>query len=145
MMQSFARKRKGQNMVLEEILFVALGVVVLAGVSTTFNSINDRVSDDFEDQNVAQISNFVLSAIDRLVFANVTSGYIVLDIPVKISRDNYIISGFNPPRKQFMIKMGNNRMLIDAPVNVSGIVSSSGKLLKIEYDGSSVFLRGEVY
>ena len=132
-------------MVLEEILFVALGVVVLAGVSTTFNSINDRVSDDFEDQNVAQISNFVLSAIDRLVFANVTSGYIVLDIPVKISRDNYIISGFNPPRKQFMIKMGNNRMLIDAPVNVSGIVSSSGKLLKIEYDGSSVFLRGEVY
>ncbi|MEA2003385.1 MAG: hypothetical protein U9O53_00305, partial [archaeon] len=111
----------------------------------TFNSINDRVSDDFEDQNVAQISNFILSAIDRLVFANVTSGYVVLDIPVELSRDNYIISGFNPPREQFMIKMGNNRMLIDAPVNVSGIVSSSGKLLKIEYDGSSIFLRGDVY
>ncbi len=142
MMLLFAKKRKGQNIVLEEMLFVALGVLVLVGVSTTFSSINDRVSDDFEEQNIAQISNFILSAIDRLVFANVTSGYIVLDIPDTISRDNYIISGFNPPRKQFMIKVGNNRIITDTPVNVSGIVSSSGKSIKIEYDGSSVVLRG---
>ncbi|MCK4927076.1 MAG: hypothetical protein KAS11_01295 [Candidatus Aenigmarchaeota archaeon] len=145
MMRLFAKKRKGQNIVLEEILFVALSIVVLTGVSATFNSINDRVSDDFEDQNVAQISNFILSAIDRLVFANVTSGYIVLDIPSEVSRDNYIISGFNPPRKQFMIKMGDNRMITDTPVFVSGIVSSSGRSIKIEYDGSSIFLRGGMY
>ena len=145
MIRLFSKKRKGQNIVLEEMLFVALGVVVLIGVSAMFSSINSRVSNDFEEQNIAQVSNFILSAIDRLVFSNATSGYVELDIPGTISSDNYIISGFNPPRKQFMIKIGNNRMITDTPVNVSGILSSSGKSIKIEYDGSSIILRGDIY
>lgn len=144
-MQYFSKRRKGQNLVLEEILFVGLGVFVLAGLSITFNSLNNHVSDDFEDQNILQISNFVLSAVDRLVFANATEGYIVLKIPDKISRDNYIISGFNPPRNQFMIKVGDNNKVVDAPVDIRGIVSSSNKILKVEYNGTSIFLRGDLY
>lgn len=141
----FARKRKGQRLVFEEILFIGIGVFLLAGISLMFNIMNDSVSDDFEDQNVMQISNFILSAIDKFILSNATSGYMVLRIPGKISMDNYIISGFNPPRKEFMIKMGDNRKIIDSPVDVSGIVLSSGKILKVEYNGSSVFLRGGEY
>ncbi len=142
MMQYFSRKRKGQNLVLEEILFIALSIVVIVGVSSTFNSINGRVSDDIEDQSAMQISNFIISAIDKLVFSNATSGFVVIEIPRTISQEIYVISGFNPARKQFMIKMGDSRKIVDVPVNVNGIVSSSGKVLKVEYDGDSVFLRG---
>jgi len=141
----FSRKRKGQNLVLEEILFIALSIVVIIGISSTFNTINNRVSDDIEDQSALQISNFIISAIDKLVLANATSGFVVIDIPQTISRETYIISGFTPVRKEFMIKMGDSKQIVDVSVNVSGIVSSSGKVLKVEYDGVSVFLRGGDY
>ncbi|NOQ55560.1 MAG: hypothetical protein GQ477_02005 [Nanohaloarchaea archaeon] len=144
-MQYFSRKRKGQNLVLEEILFIALAILIITGVSSTFNSINNRVSGDIEEQSAMQISNFIISAIDKLVYSNATSGYVVLEIPETISQERYLISGFNPPQNKFMIKMGNSRKIVDVSVNVQGIVSSSGKILKVEYDGDSIFLRGGEY
>ena len=141
-MRYFSKVRKGQNFVLEEVLYIALAILMLSGVQITFNSINDHVSENIESESQMQVSNFVISSIDKLVSSNITEGYIMVQIPETISSEQYIISGFNPARNKFMIKMSKSRVIINTTAPVSGIVSSSSKLLKVEYDGTSILLRG---
>ncbi len=139
------RRRKGQTIVIGEILFVAIGILLLSGTLVTFNMIYGTASSNLEKQSIEQVSSNIVYSLQNFKKIDGCKGKTIIEIPETVSNEPYVIAGFNPPRDEFMIKLGDTKTISKAPMSIKGAVSSSGGRIQINYDGTSALLRGVVY
>ncbi len=144
MSQSLKLKRlKGQYLVVEEVILFGIGMMMVIGFIATFNLLNDKILNPIQEVGFIEVNDYVYSNILKLTDSEVKNGYIEISIPEQIGKNTYIIKGAN----EKLISYNSEGQYIEKKVfiEINGIVSSTSKRIRVEYDGSEITLRGVSY
>lgn len=135
------KKRKGQVLILEEMIMFGLGVTIIAGTIFLFNYINDKILEHIENDQAEEIASYIQSHVTSLYSIDCTKCYITVKIPERIGKNTYTILGEDS--KNTLLIHDNNRIWNEKslPVMLSGTEEGSG-MLRLEYSNGEIILRG---
>lgn len=134
---------KGQYLVIEEVILFGIGLIMMIGFIAVFNLLSDKTVEPIQELGFVEVNDYVYSNILKLINSGVENGYIVFNIPEQIGKNTYIIKGAGP---KLMTYDSEGRFIEkNVPVDVEGIVSSKNKIIRVEYDGSAISLKGVSY
>ncbi len=139
--KTFTRRRKGQVLILEEMIMFGLGVTIVAGTIFLFNHINDKILEHVENDQAEEIASYIQSHITTLDSIGCTKCYITVKIPERIGKNTYTILGEDS--KKTLLIHDNNRVWNEKsiPVILSGIAEGNS-MLRLEYSDGEIILRG---
>ena len=144
MLQSHKLKRlKGQYLVVEEVILFGIGMMMIIGFIATFNLLNDRILEPIQELGFIEVNDYVYSNMLKLINSEVKNGYMEFNIPEQIGKNTYVIKGAN--RKLISHDSKGQYIEKDVDFEIEGIVSSTNKRIRVEYDGSMITLRGVSY
>lgn len=144
MSQSHKLKRlKGQYLVVEEVILFGIGMMMVIGFIATFNLLNDKILNPIQEVGFIEVNDYVYSNILKLTDSEVKNGYIEFNIPEQIGKNTYVIKGAN--NKLISYNSEGKYIEKEVGVDIEGVVSSTNKRIRIEYDGSMISLRGVSY
>ena len=127
------KKRKGQNIVIEEVLLVGMGIILLIGLTSVFTMAKDEISISIQKQEASQIGNYINGHINRLALNNIT-GTMTIPIPSEVNDRYYMIEGYESgAKKEFFIMLSAHVQNINTSVPVKGIATSQNGLLFINH------------
>ena len=135
------KMRKGQVLILEEMMMVTLGILIVAGVIFIFNDVNDKILEFAREQQAEEVNSYVKSYIVTLESMNCTHCHITLEIPEQIGGRTYTILGEGDKKK---ILIHDNEGLWnekDLSVELFGL-SQGSRMLRLEYNDGIVMMRG---
>ena len=124
------RKRKGQSMVIEEVILMSMGVIILIGLTSIFTMTKNEVSTAIQKEETSHVGNFIKGHMNRMILNNIT-GVISLSLPRKINNEYYIIQGYESGvKKEFFIMLSDYIYTVKVPVPITGSsVSDNGELM----------------
>jgi hypothetical protein len=137
------KRLKGQYLVVEEVILFGIGMMMIIGFIATFNLLNDKILAPIQEVEFTEINDYVYSNILKLNDSGVKNGYIEFSIPEQIGKNTYVIKGAN--RKLISYDSGEQYIEKYVGVEIEGIVSSTSKRMRVEYDGSVITLKGVSY
>ena len=118
------KKRKGQNLVLEEVILMSMGIIILVGLTSVFSLTKDEVSSAIQEQEAKHIGNYIKGHISEMTLNNIT-GTIDLNIPKQINGRYYIIQGYETAtKKELSITFNDFSYTTTTPVPVEGSATS---------------------
>jgi hypothetical protein len=130
---------KGQYQIINEILIVAIGIILVGVFLFTFTSVENSVTNINEQDQIESISNYIASGIVKAY--SIKNSEIRLEIPEKIGKNVYrifanenltiFIPGYNYTKELFNI--GKN-------YNISGEVMSSAGYIKIIVNATNILI-----
>jgi len=130
---------KGQYQIINEILIVAIGIILVGVFLFTFTSVENSVTNINEQDQIESISNYIASGIVKAY--SIKNSEIRLEIPEKIGKNVYrifanenltiFIPGYNYTKELFNI--GKN-------YNISGEVMSSAGYIKIIANATNILI-----
>jgi len=130
---------KGQYQIINEILIVAIGIILVGVFLFTFTSVENSVTNINEQDQIESISNYITSGIVKAY--SIKNSEIRLEIPEKIGKNVYrifanenltiFIPGYNYTKELFNI--GKN-------YNISGEVMSSAGYIKIIVNATNILI-----
>ena len=138
----FASRRKGQNMTLEEVMLIAVGVIVLIGTYSSFVFMKTQVSCKIQDRYGEEVINYMISNTYKLVDLDLSRGSVMVEIPDYIGEEYYIVSkGIN--KNEIMLEYEGGRIISkNIGLDVYGRSISTDKWIMISYNGSAIHLKG---
>ncbi|MBW6451860.1 MAG: hypothetical protein K0B02_03970 [DPANN group archaeon] len=129
-------------MTLEEVMLIAVGVMILMGTYSSFVFMKTQVSYKIQESYGEEVLNYVISNIYKLIDLNLTDGYIMIELPDVIGEDYYIISK-GVKKNDIMLKFNNGRILSkNAGISVFGQSASTDKWIMLNYYNNSIQLKG---
>ena len=139
--KTFTRRRKGQVLILEEMIMFGLGVTIIAGTIFLFNYIDEKIMEHIEADQAEEIASYIQSHVTSLNSIGCTKCYITVKIPQTIGRNKYTILGEDS--KKMLLVHDSNRIWNEKniPIVVSGIEEGSSTL-RLEYSDGQIILRG---
>lgn len=136
------KRRKGQALVIEEIIFIGLGVMLLVGIGSIFNSMSGRASEGVEVLMAEEVANTIAASADKLAAANAT-GRISVDVPETINNKDYYVEGYG--EMKLVVRMEGLIITRNVTAPVTGAAHSSYGRVAVSYNRSHITLRGESY
>ncbi|MFH1127276.1 MAG: hypothetical protein V1718_04170 [archaeon] len=133
--------RKGQVLVLEEMMMFTLGVIIIAGVIFIFNSLNDKILEFVQDEQAEEINGYLKAYIASLDSMDCTQCHVTIRLPDEIGGEAYTILG-EDSKKRILIH-DNNKIWNEKNISVElqGI-SYADNMLRLEFDDGKVLMRG---
>ena len=127
------KKRKGQNMIIEEAILMSMGIIILIGLTVVFTMTKDDISTSIQKEEASHIGNYIRGHITRIVLNNLT-GSIYLPIPREINDRYYTIQGYNSgEKKEFFIMLQSQVHTTQSLVPVIGSATSEKGTIFINY------------
>ncbi len=141
----YLKTRKGQSMTMEEVMLIAISIIVLVGIYSSFAFMKTQVSYKTQNRYGDEILNYIIAHAEKLAYSNVTYGYLLVEIPESIGETYYKISG-GTKKGELMLRFDNGRTILkEMGIDVDGIYGSSfstDKWTMISYNGTSIILKG---
>jgi len=152
-----AKDENAQAVMLDYILILSLTAIFLGGLLLSFGMVKDAVSAQEMRAQYKNIGNDIVGTIADVYMTGLYNGTAVktIQIPLQVAGQSYIIETdkgtFYPGSALQALKISAGRTdvevyvplnNIDKSVNVSGTVTSSAGQIVVQYDGSSIILRG---
>ena len=139
--KTIARRRKGQILIMEEVIMFGLGVTIIAGTIFLFTYISDKILEHVEDDQAEEIASYVQSHVTTLDSIGCTKCYMTVKIPQSIGRQKYTILGEDS--KKTLLIHDHNRIWNEKklPLTLSGMEEGSS-MLRLEYNDGKIILRG---
>lgn len=138
------RTRKGQHVILQEVLVYGLGIIMLIGVLATFNEVKSSVESKIFESNAALVANLLKGGIND-INALEQQSWMMLDVPRKSAGGgNYKISTlYVGSLYQLMIvnERWTYKELLNTPVGDSTVISGSDQII-ISKNENKIQLRG---
>ena len=139
MLQS--KKRKGQILIIEEVMMFALGALIIVGIIYIFDMVNDGVLEFVQDGQTEEIGGYIKAHVVLLNSMNCTRCHITIKIPETIGGEEYTIYGME--NKKSILIHNDDRIWSEKNVSVDVVGLSQGsKMLRLEYDNGIIFMRG---
>lgn len=139
------RTRKGQSMTVEEVMLIAISIIVLIGIYSSFTFMKTQVSYKTQNRYGDEILNYIIAHAEKLAYSNATYGYILVEIPESLGEEYYKISG-GENKGELLLRFDNGRRILkEMNIDIDGIYgfsSSTDKWTMISYNGTSIILRG---
>ena len=141
-LKGFQQKRKGQYLIVEDVLLFGVGIALLAGIAATFVIFNDSLIEKTKESQYNELGNLIITSA-QIYKTLETKGQIYIKAPSTIAGDTYEIVAFKEDDKDVVIVGVNTEyeVKMNVPLPIRGKFSSSERIL-LEYDGSIVSLRG---
>ncbi len=125
-------KRKGQYLVVGEMLIFAIGLIITISLVALFNSIDSRISEPTKNVQSAEVANVITAALYQLRELDESGATIKLKIPKEIKGEEYAITGGG--KMLYIIMENGERMNFTVPVNVRGrLESGTTGMLQMKY------------
>ncbi len=135
------RKRKGQTLILEEVMMFALGILIIIGMIFIFDEINNGILEFVEKGEAEEVNSYIKSHIMSLKNMDCTKCHITIKIPEYIGGKEYTIYG-EENKKKILIH-NNGQLWNEKNVSVEVIGLSRGSsMLRLEYYNGLVMIRG---
>lgn len=133
--------RKGQVLVLEEMMMFTLGVIIIAGVIFIFNALNDKMLEFVREEQAEEINGYLKAYVESLESMDCTQCHITIIIPGEIGGVTYTILG-EDSKKRILIhdddEIWNEK---DLSVELLGL-SKGDNMLRLEFNDGKVLMRG---
>lgn len=137
----FGNRRKGQALVLEEMMMVVLGIILVAGIIFLFSNINERILEHVEEEQAEEVNGYIKSNIELLKSMDCTKCFVVINVPDNIGGKSYTVIG-SKNRKNILIH-NNDGLWNEKNLTVEFVGMSHGyDMLQLKYEGGIVYLKG---
>lgn len=136
-------KRKGQYMIVEVIILFSVGLVILVGVIMVFSSMNKRISEPLQAQQLEEVANIISARALDLIKLNSSGSYFVLKVPQQVAGTGYTIFGNGP--EVIVYTTGGMSVNRSLPVYVRGATSSASRNVLLMYKDNEIKLSGVMY
>lgn len=133
--------RKGQYLIIEDVMLFGVGIMLLAGVAGIFAMINSSVQEISLEYQQKEVANVIATRALTYRMTGAT-GSISIKIPEKIAGEEYDVIAFAESGTS-MIVVGSNTETpakVYSPLPSSGRYSGSKKII-LDYDGEKLRLR----
>lgn len=135
------KKRKGQILIIEEMMMFALGALIIIGIIFIFKVVNDGILEFVQDGQTEEINGYIKAHIVSLNSMNCTRCHITVKIPETISGEEYTIYGAENKKK--ILIHNDDRIWSEKNLSVDVVGLSYGsKMLRLEYNDGVIFMRG---
>ena len=115
-----SKKRKGQNLVLEEVILMSMGIIILLGLTSVFTLTKNEVSSAIQEQEANHIGNHIIGHISEITLNNIT-GTTTIEIPRQINSRYYIIQGYE---NKILLTFQDYSYTMDTSVKINGSATS---------------------
>ncbi len=135
------KSRKGQVLILEEMMMFLLGIMIVAGIIFISSEINDEILEFVREGQAEEVSGYIKSNIATLESMNCTQCHITLEIPEQIGGHAYTIYGEEDKKK--ILIYDNEKLWNEKNLSVELYGTSHGsRMLRLEYNNGIVTMRG---
>ncbi len=135
------RRRKGQNLIVEEVILVGISIVVLSGIVAMFSIMEDRVGESIREVSGKVVGESIVFNIERMMEYN-NKGSVSLSIPVEIGSQGYsIIVNGNKLFLRFENGESHAFELYGSTPVVGGSSSAMGRIT-LRHNGTAIIIGG---
>lgn len=135
------RRKKGQYLVIEEILLFGMGLAIFGGTLLIAENFKEGTTQTISEIKIMEVSQVLLNGIYTLQKINNTAK-ITMNIPETIASEEYVIVGSKNQKELVIYNSKEVFVKIKTPVYVSGTVHSTNGKILLMTNGSKVFIRG---
>ena len=133
--------------IVSEMLLFALGIAITTFVIFQFNIVEDNIGRQSFDAQLSAISNSVMNVVKNVQYAD--NAYVRLEVPPKLSGNDYTISFINEPKKLLIISRSGTPsenfvreiFNIEESYMVSGSVVSGSRFIAVSKQGDQIALQ----
>lgn len=135
------KARKGQTLILEEMMMFTLGIMIVAGTIFIFSEVNNEILEFVREEQAEEINSYIKSNIATLESMNCTQCHITLEIPEQIGGHAYTIYGEEDKKK--ILLHDNEKLWNEKNLSVELYGTSHGsRMLRLEYNDGVITMRG---
>ncbi len=129
------KSRKGVYGVIEEVMLFGIGIIIMAGIITIFNSLEDEMLSTLGNDRLVALNKYVASTAMMLHEINCTSCYVDFELPPSIGGKKYTVGG--SVQKKILVHSLDEEISEEGiPVPAEGLVQSSYNHLRIQYEST---------
>ena len=136
------KKKKGQYLIIEDVVLFGIGVAIIAGIAGVFLLVNDSIKDEAKSYQYMEVGMLAKANMQSYELTGAT-GQLRFAIPQDIAGEAYTITSASKEGKTFIVvgPESGDAAEIESPYPMSGRISGLDKML-LDYQGSIVRIRG---